>query len=432
MVRVRGIEDLSRSDLSRSEKVPPQPDAPATWLDEAPHGDVVTVSAMLLAVVAIAAGWYAANSSGLVDPTGHAVGRDFINLWTAARLVLEGDAQSVFDVDRFHAVQESILGRQFPLHLWSYPPHFLFFVAPLGLVNYLGAFALWSCVTAALYALLAGGPRRAPMALLAIAPATLVNLACGQTGALAAALLFGGLRLMAQRPIAAGILFGLLTVKPQFGLLLPLVLLVERRWTVIAAATVTALGLMGLSALVFGTDLWDAYLRRNFAVTRGYLESGTGLFMVMAPSPFMAMRLYGAGLEIAYLVQAACAMFVAAGLILAWRTPAWRTPITGEVKMFEAKVALTGLAALLATPYAHNYDMTLVSLAVLAGYQLDAKANTSLGVRALLISVWLLPVAIMPLHTLRIVMAPWVLLVFFVWLLLRVRNGNQRAASSGT
>src|SRR5262249_17839176 len=150
-------------------------------------------------------------------------------------------------------------------------------------------------------------------------------------------------------------LFGMLTVKPQLGLLLPIVLLLEWRWVTIAVAGATTVGLVGLSALVFGSGLWLAYLTNNFAVTRDFLEGGTGLFMLMAPSPFMAMRLYGAATWVAYLVQGACALPVVVGLVLGWRSAA----------SLEHRVALTSTAALLVTPYAHNYDMTLISVAVL-------------------------------------------------------------------
>src|SRR5262245_41693373 len=161
---------------------------------------------MLVAVFLLAACWYVAASDGIVDPSGrHAIGRDFINLWTAGRLALDGKAATVFDVDGFHVVQEAMVGREFPLHLWSYPPHFLLMVAPLGLIGYLVSLVLWSVVTVALYAVAAGYPRPATAALLAAAPATLVNIGCGQTGALAGAFLFGGLRLMHTRPALSGI-----------------------------------------------------------------------------------------------------------------------------------------------------------------------------------------------------------------------------------
>jgi hypothetical protein len=391
--------------LSILAPVPTSP-CPATGPVAPAHGHLRVLTALFTIVFIVGAVFYLVGSTGIVDPSGHAVGRDFINLWTAARLVVEGEPATVFDVERFHQVQQSILGQEFPLHLWSYPPHLLFAVAPLGLLPYWLALALWSVATTALYAWAAGWPRPGTMLLLALAPATLVNIACGQTGALAAALFFGGLRLMHARPLAAGVLFGLLTVKPQLGLLVPIVLLMERRWLAIASATATTVALAALSAAVFGPELWEAYFRQNFAMTRSYLEGGTGLFMVMAPSPFMAMRLYGAPIWAAYVAQAVSAVLVLGGVILVWRSRA----------SLDQKVAVTGIAALLASPYAHNYDMTLVSVAVLAGSAMCQATGCTTRVRLLLGLVWLLPVAIMPLHAAGIIIAPWVLLILYGWL----------------
>jgi alpha-1,2-mannosyltransferase len=393
----------------------PAVDAPTAQpsAEQTRYAQLVMFSWLLVPFFIVAAGVYLAGSTGLADPSGHAIGRDFINLYTAGRLLLEGRAEVVFNVREFYFVQREMLGPEFPLHLWSYPPHFLFLTAPLGLAHYFVALAFWTVLTTGLYAWAAGGPRTLPMLLLAAAPATLVNIAAGQTGALAAALFFGGLRLMHQRPIVSGVLFGLLTVKPQFGLLIPLVLLLERRWTVIASAVVTTAGLVALSVAAFGVDAWRGYLHQNFEVTRSYLEAGVGPFTAMAPSAFMALRLYGAEVGTAYAVQLACAVVVAVGVVVAWRSAA----------RFEHKIALTGLAALLATPYAHNYDMTLVSVAVLVGYALERRSAVE-GI--LLLLVWLLPIAVVPLHTVGIVIAPWVLLGFFGWLLWRSGREDQR------
>ena len=60
--------------------------------------------------------------------------------------------------------------------------------------------------------------------LLALAfPAVFVNLGHGHNGFLTAALLGAALVVLDARPILAGILFGLLAYKPQFGVLIPLV-----------------------------------------------------------------------------------------------------------------------------------------------------------------------------------------------------------------
>lgn len=67
------------------------------------------------------------------------------------------------------------------------------------------------------------------------APARLVNILNGQNGFLSAALLLGGTWWIDRRPVAAGILFGLLTFKPQFGTLLPFVPIALAAWRVIAS-----------------------------------------------------------------------------------------------------------------------------------------------------------------------------------------------------
>ena len=63
------------------------------------------------------------------------------------------------------------------------------------------------------------------------------------------------------RPIVAGILFGLLAYKPQFGLMIPLVLAASGRWRTMASATVTIGALTLATLLVFGPEVWNAFLR---------------------------------------------------------------------------------------------------------------------------------------------------------------------------
>jgi hypothetical protein len=55
-------------------------------------------------------------------------------------------------------------------------------------------------------------------------PAVFINIAHGHNGFLTAALFGGGLLLLERREMLAGILFGLLCYKPQFGVLIPLAL----------------------------------------------------------------------------------------------------------------------------------------------------------------------------------------------------------------
>ena len=63
-----------------------------------------------------------------------------------------------------------------------------------------------------------------------------------------------------RRPILAGLLFGMLSIKPQFGILLPLMLALTGRWRTVLAAATTVLLLVTAASFVFGIDVWTAYI----------------------------------------------------------------------------------------------------------------------------------------------------------------------------
>ncbi len=331
---------------------------------------------------------YFGGSDGLVDPTGHFVGRDFINLWMASDLLGRGEVERIFDVESFHVEQSEVLGQDFPLHLWSYPPHFLYFVVPLALMPYLAAYGFWTVV--GLAALLAAATplfRRPGLAglSLALAPSTFVNFVAGQSGTLIAALLVAGLRLSGSRPIVSGTLFGLLTVKPQLGLVVPVVLIATRNWAAIASAAAVG-GLVILSSgLIFGWDVWISYLNANFETTSSLLEAGSGNFQLMMPTAFMSVRILYDNLAFAYLVQAVVTMV---SLIIVYRT--WRSS-----RSLERKLGITLLGAIVSTPYAHNYDLSIASVAILLFFQnkLDERSRFTGHIMML---VWFLPIIVLP------------------------------------
>ena len=79
------------------------------------------------------------------------------------------------------------------------------------------------------------------LVLAAAFPVVLNNALVGQNGFLTAALIGGTLYLMPVRPVLAGICLGLLSYKPQYGLLFPLVLIAASQWTVFFTAAVVAM-----------------------------------------------------------------------------------------------------------------------------------------------------------------------------------------------
>jgi alpha-1,2-mannosyltransferase len=345
------------------------------------------------------AAWYFATGHGNLDATGHAVGRDFVNLWTAGQLIADGRVIDVFDPAKFGAAQRALLSPSFPFHFWSYPPTFLFAAVPFGWTSYLAGLVLWSLAGAAALVLAARAlfqDWRRSLWLLA-SPAVAVNLVLGQNGALTAALLLAGCALMAKRPAAGGALFGVLTFKPHLGLLAPLAMLAERRWTTIAAAAVVTLAFVGLSAAAFGLKAWRAFIDDALPMQTQMMSGGRGPFQWMMTSAFMAGRLLGLPSPWAMLAQVP---FAIAGAVFVWR--AWRSP--ADIRL---KFAVLAVAGLMATPQAFNYDMIPLAAAALLLAGREASLHDRLASQAL----WALPVAIMPLNIIHLPLSPVVLLL---------------------
>jgi hypothetical protein len=206
-------------------------------------------------------------------------------------------------------------------------------------------------------------------ALVALAfPAVYMNLTHGQNGFLTAALIGGGLLLLDRRPWLAGVLFGLLAYKPQFGVLLPLALLVEGRWKTIAAAGVTVIATAGLTWLLFGQETWRAFFANTQFTRHTVLENGGAGFWKIQ-SLFAAVRMWGGSIGLAYAVQMAAGASAAVAVVLLWRSPADR----------RLKAAGLIAAAFLCTPYGFDYDFMALAPAggFLVSYGLERGLKTS-------------------------------------------------------
>ena len=141
---------------------------------------------------------------------------DFSGLWSFGKFAALAGA-GIYDPFALAAYQQqldpSLSGGGFP---YPYPPTFLLALIPLGMMALPAAYVCWIAVTFALYALASLGRDwlSLPGLALVAAPTTLINAITGQNGFLSAALLIGGLRLLATRPLVAGALLGLLAYKP--------------------------------------------------------------------------------------------------------------------------------------------------------------------------------------------------------------------------
>ncbi len=290
----------------------------------------------------------------LIDAQGRPIASDFVNVWAAGALTLDGNAALAYDWTAHKAAEVAAVGHGFENYYgWHYPPTFLLVAAPLALLPFVPASILWLAATLPLYAAAIRSilHERAGILLALGFPATLWNLAAGQNGFLTAALVGGTLTLMERRPALAGICLGLLTYKPHFGLLFPVALIAAGQWRVIAVAAATALAIAAASLLAFGGDAWAAFFHWMPATGQAVLGEGRAEFGRLQ-SLFGLVRAQGGSELLAWSVQGAAAFALAIAVFVLWRSRA----------DFALKAAALAAAALIATPYLYMYD--LVALAV--------------------------------------------------------------------
>jgi Glycosyltransferase family 87 len=198
------------------------------------------------------------------------------------------------------------------MNTFVYPPTYLFFIYPLWLMPYVAAFTARTIVTLILYlfAIYLILPR--PLALLvALSPFPVYfNFFLGQNGFLLTGLMGSSLALMQRRPRLSGVFLGLLTFKPQIGILFPLALLVSRKWRVIASAMAASLVLITASILVFGCRGWQSCVHE--LVDRGPSLSLISQESMRLESVYGFLWLAGAGPSIAWATQLAVAGTIAA------------------------------------------------------------------------------------------------------------------------
>ena len=277
-------------------------------------------------------------------------------MWAAGRLALDGDPAAAYDWTAHKAAEVRALGHDFKDYYgWHYPPPALFFAVALATLPYLVAMLGWLAATLAVYALAIGrilGGRFGVLFALGF-PAGTWNITAGQNGFLTAALIGGTLGFLERQPVLAGLCLGLLTYKPQFGLLFPLALIADRRRLTLAIAAAVAIAMAAMSWLAFGSASWDAFLHWLPITSRVVLGEGAASWFRLQ-SVFGLIRAHGGSETSAWTAQIVLTLALAAGIVVLWRSRA----------AFELKAAALAAATPLATPYLYMYDLPTLGVAI--------------------------------------------------------------------
>lgn len=355
-----------------------------------------------------------------INANGAATCIDFVWLWAAGQMAILGKGLAAYDYTAFSAVQAPLIAVSkgpFPYYHWLYPPHFLLAVMPLGLVSYVVGLALWVGATLCLYlyAISRIIPHR-PVLVLALIPFSVpLNVYSGHTSFLLAAFLGLALFYLKRRPYLAGIFLGLLTYKPLFGPLFPVVLLITGQWRVIAGAVVAIGVLVVTASAVFGVGVWSAYLHslnglnvQNFMPDK-YLDP-------IIQTVFGLMYWMGASLQVKWFAHATVAVAMAIIVCVIWRRPG----------SDDLKAAALAIGALTAAPYMLAYDLVTLTIPMAFLVQDGLTAGFLRGERFLLLAC---VVAIFASVSMPI--GPFILVALMFAVLRRLRSSAATSSELG-
>jgi alpha-1,2-mannosyltransferase len=312
-------------------------------------------SLVILSVFVLAIVVFISLSDGSNDFFGRPLGTDFSNVYAAGVLVHEQKTGDPYDPLKQHDTEKKLFGSETPFYGWHYPPFFLLVAGALAALPYAWALVSWLLVTFSAYlaAIYAIWPRTGVLLVASAFPAVILNAGHGQNGFLTAALLGGALASLNARPALAGVLIGLLAYKPQFGILIPLVLLATLRWRANFAAGGTVATLAAVSWFALGSDAFEGFFASTEYSRVVVLEAGaTGWEKIQ--SIFSAFRSLGSPVGAAYAAQGALLLVLAVTLVGLWRSSA----------DYDLKAAALAVGCLLGTPYVLDYDLVVLAVAI--------------------------------------------------------------------
>jgi hypothetical protein len=306
------------------------------------------------------------------DATTLVVGRDFLNFWMYGRAAWMDEPSRFYDLHAYHGALAELLGPGYPGQNWSYPPSVLLLAAPFGRLPYFAALLCWTLAGLGLF-LWAVSHRVSERRLLLpimLSPAAVICLLSGQSSFLTAAMLLTIFACLDRRPLLAGILIGVLTLKPQLGVLFPVMLAASGRWRVFTAAAATAVLIAAATTVLFGPQAWIDFVTKGVPIQNLVLADPARLATSFYPTVFMNLRGIDASYAVAMAVQACFTSLAIGAVFIAFRAYHNADPDFLMTVFMACSIA--------AVPYLLVYDtLTLCALAamLLASGKLDSRGQ---------------------------------------------------------
>ena len=372
----------------------------------------VKIVMVLLIVVAVVA----VNFSCLRIGTA-IIGIDYADYYAAGRMVIDGNVGQIYDMAAHHAVLESIFGKIPYLLEWIYPPTFLLPIVPLSYLSFDASLIVWlvlSFVPAALAVyFLTGKNKLAPLCLLAF-PGTFLNIRWGQNGFLTAALFGFGVYFVETNPMLAGLMFGLLTFKPQMAIFPFIILFFSKKWKALGWSVAFAAALAMLTGVLFGFRTWIDFFTTSLYNAQQLSASwdATNWGIPTLSTALRTMGLSGWGLT---LILTAVVAFAIYCCVRVWK----------QTQNLSLRLMALVLCLFLSFPYISLYDFAIFGVPfTLFFFEREKNPKQSFS-PVLLGLLWVLPlVCLLIFLKFNLQLCPFILMGYLIAV---VQKSNQHA-----
>jgi hypothetical protein len=277
---------------------------------------------------------------------------DFDAFHIVAQRVWLGDLDQVYHFKALLRMQMDAAGGATGFMPWTYPPQYGLLLAPLAFLKVGVGYLLFTTATLAVYlvTLRAIAGVNFAQVLVIMFPALAITIGCGQNGFLTGALIGLVCLNVERRQPLAGLALGAMVIKPHLAIAVGLYLLATRRWVALGTAAAVVLASSLLCTLLFGWQIWTAWLDA-IRESASYLEQGFyPLFRMI--SAYAALYKAGLPASAAFWGQASVAALALLAVLLA------------VARGVSSALAL-GIAAMMSvmiSPYAYDYDLPILGI----------------------------------------------------------------------
>jgi alpha-1,2-mannosyltransferase len=323
------------------------------------------VHAIILAVImwifAIAVGTIGKSDRGFAGPL---KGADFVQFYTLGHLAHDHQIGAMYNMRALHDAQTALVpASAVDLYPGVYPPQVAALFAPVSGWSYQRALLVWTLLSIAAYVLIVWSAWRPVSGVLSEGSLVVAAAAAfppfwylvlyGQiTMLVLAAFWLGWLALERGHRLLAGAAFGLLAIKPQFGIPLVVVVLVGREWPMLAGALASVVAQVAAASWVLGLEAFRRFVAAALSITVNNVDA-------LESKPFLSHSLRT-------LTRLApnwigVPLWVALVAVVLWYTArVWRSDAPLRVRL-----GVVMLASVLVNPHLIIYDATVLALPLL-------------------------------------------------------------------